>query len=243
MSRQVVIWSGGMDSTLLLDQTVDNLVGSEDSQVTAISILSHNNINKNLLRAQSIAQQNYLKFASDQGKSQYIDYVTVEILGTYEATQTSQSEVWLCHIFPYLQSQDTVMFGYIKQDCFWHFKDSFVQAFTGLCTLKEATITLEFPLEWKTKVEILDALMSRGIPESCWWTCEDVVENMLPCGKCSKCDELSKARQDLSFHRLKNSLPTLHSSDDRKTDEKFSSLGEDYFNYETGEFKLTIPDI
>jgi hypothetical protein len=186
--RNVVFWSGGIDSTVLLHRLAT--YSSRSMPVRAITIAGHININEYQLMAQNKAQENYLEFAKSEGF--HINHVKIKIEGEYDAKYTSQLQIWLCHIFPYLYKNDTVNFSYIRRDDFWHFKRQYCNVFDSLIKLKGGDVYYRFPFAWYHKEDVIQELEVFKIPKNCWFVCEGVKEDLEPCGECLKCTEAKR---------------------------------------------------
>lgn len=189
----VVIWSGGADSTASLYYWAG--VSCRSWPVRALTIVDHKNINTNQLKAQARAQKRFLQLA--EKRKLHIKHHRLILKGNCDARDSSQSELWLCHLFPYFNDEETIHFGYIRRDDFWHFGERFKKTFDALAAARDKPPTLELGQEWKEKWEILEYLRKNKVPDNCWWTCEMVGKNLRPCGKCKKCEELARGRADL----------------------------------------------
>lgn len=186
MSR-VVIWSGGADSTAMLDYFAG--VSCKDYPVRAVSVVSHPYMRKEFMRCQTVAQKEYLKLAKKRGY--WIDHERIRMSGNFkvefpEESMPQQMCVWLGTIMPCVSDGDEVAFGYIKPDCMWHYRSEFVSAFHAMCAIKGVSAKVEFPFEWSEKYQIFDMLKSAGIPGRCWWSCDHPVGGK-KCGECQKC--------------------------------------------------------
>lgn len=197
----VVIWSGGMDSTLILDYYGG--FSSKEYPVIALSVEKHPNIDQKHLMYQLNAQIRYLNHAKKKGyhiKHQRIK-VDCEFSDKLHFEQsndigTGQPFVWLCNIVQFLKDGDDVFFGYIRNDCFWHNKDKFEKAFNSLVDLRSIKVQLKYPYEWHHKYDILEELEKRKIPRNCYVTCDEPKKGEA-CGYCSKCVTFKNAEIEL----------------------------------------------
>ena len=188
--RHVVMWSGGIDSTVLLHRLALN--SSLQNPIIALTI-EHHQIYNDQQKSQGQAQKEYLRFAKARGF--HIKHGKIYVKGTIGTEALfAQPMLWLCHIAPYLKDEDNVHFAYIRHDDFWHIKDRFELALDGIMAIRGYKITLCLDLEWKDKEEIWKEFKGEKIPLSCIWTCE-YSKNGKPCGKCKKCKELKAAKQ------------------------------------------------
>lgn len=193
--KYLVVWSGGADSTAMLNYYAG--ISSEDYPIRAITISDHRYIDKRQMECQRRAQDRYLKFSKEKGY--WINQEVMTIGGDFwmntpESGNPQQPIMWLSAACQVVNDKETVLFSYIKQDCLWHFKREFEDAFKGLCDLRGVDAKLEFPFEWKTKGEVLELLEKDGVPESCWWSCEHPRVDYSRCGVCEKCKEVRNIR-------------------------------------------------
>jgi 7-cyano-7-deazaguanine synthase in queuosine biosynthesis len=191
---KVVVWSGGHDSTLVLQQLLSKV--TVDNPIRALS-MTHDQYDKIKTKCERKARSVILK---KWGNNKH------KLIHPYEINVTSTSMVyfndykipgqpmfWLTGVFPYLRTGDEVYFGYISGDDFWHFKEEFCNAFFALCKFAGITATLNFPLEYWAKESVLRETDKLGLSKICW-TCEDPPKSKKPCGKCHSCINIAKAR-------------------------------------------------
>lgn len=198
----VVLWSGGADSTLVLDHYAGT--SSEDYPTRAISIVSHPYLAKPFMRAQAQARKKYLELAKKRGY--HVKYERMSISGNWLWGATSESfehasaqpVIWLAALIQVLQHKDRLLLGYIRGDCFWHIKDKFEVAFRALCGLKGIEVEVEYPVEYDYKADILRKLRESKVPNSCWFTCEDT-KNGQPCGECINCEAIEEAKTNWRY--------------------------------------------
>jgi hypothetical protein len=191
MGRNIIVWSGGADSTALLDYYAG--CSSEDYPVKAISISKHPNLVKGQTECEGKARKRYLELARSRGY--WIEHEEIEFgdgfsaHGPEGAGPPGQMMMWMCAITPCVSDGDSVMFAYIKGDAMWHYKYEFVNAFDAIMKLKGVNAKIEFPFEWNTKIDIFDILKKANISSKHWWSCERPRKNGTRCGKCNKCKE------------------------------------------------------
>ncbi len=190
MSREVVIWSGGMDSTLILHNLAKE--STEENPIYAYTISELSNINSLQLEAQELAQNNYLKFAKEKGF--YIIHLKIKVEELQVSYPMDQTTAWACLIIPSIKPNDKIHFGYIRGDDFWHYKNAFENFIKYGSILKgisdEQLPSLVFDFEWKKKHEIIASYEGQNIPIDCFWTCDEVKENFKSCGYCNKCKDI-----------------------------------------------------
>lgn len=212
MARNIVIWSGGADSTYVLDHWAG--ASSEDHPVIALTVNEHPKLSKPFLERQRQARREYLVVAKKRGY--HIKQQNVDVRGQFDwglkvnigdhGCPTAQLIMWLSALAQVVGDGDTVLFGYIRTDAFWHSRELFETAFDTLCKLKGVKATLRYELEWQYKADVLRMLNGARIPQRCWFSCEDVGKDGKACGHCSKCDEVADAKK---HWRYKHDSPPI----------------------------------
>ena len=156
MSRNVVFFSGGLDSTLL---AVDLL--RERKHVTLV--IFDNSIiggggqqNKEKMRRKQIIKRMKSEFGENQ-----ITIKTYTWDGDLEIG--IQKDIWVS-LFPLvLKSDDKAYFGIIRYSDFWHFRAKWEKAFNAILDIHEKTkVELIYPLEWEFKKNIIKRLKKVG---------------------------------------------------------------------------------
>ncbi len=194
---KVVVWSGGLDSTLLL---AHELATQPRGGVKAITLAGHLQLPHDQLACERVARAEFKKWARARGWKFRHETVRVKTSGNIH-NDVGQSGIWLSHLMPYLQGGDTALFGYIRGDDFWHWRHLFVAAFGALAAshFVGSSLLVNFPLEWHRKRDVVEGARLYRLPRRCWWTCEKPVgdERNRRCGRCSKCRESKRAKVDL----------------------------------------------
>jgi len=184
----IVIWSGGYDSTLILDQ----LCSSGDKNVWAFSI-NWGMLNSLKCEKEKEVRENYKNYAERKGYSFCYQTITVESNMGAGTFGNPQALAWLSFIAPYLPKESRIHFGYHMADCFWcnvHYAE---KAIKNLCAIGERKVIMKYPLRYSSKWEIVEDCKKRGIPNSCIWSCERPVKKrnkILTCGSCNPCINL-----------------------------------------------------
>ena len=192
--KEVICWSGGADSTLLLYNHALN--SSRENSVYAVSIEEHNGIATDLkLKSESVARKNILKYMKAKGfhlKAIKIKYGASDFPDSF-----NQPLCWLSCVGQVIPNDSNVHFGYTVEDRFWHIRKEFNDAFFTLMSLNTArsdrNVGLVYDFEWTEKKEILKNLKKLGL-DKLIWTCERPKKVGVPCGKCDKCKELKEAK-------------------------------------------------
>jgi hypothetical protein len=214
VSRNIVCWSGGADSTLALHGLALN--SSVQNPVVAMTLDRHPQLDDPWMDAQRVARSRYRDFATRKGL--HIEEQTYDIVApsssSFVATGSSelgQPTIWLCAIMPYIQDGDMVHFGYIKNDVFWHHRHNYEEAFYAICALKHIQASLVYPLEYTPKFLVLMELAKHGIPDDAWMSCDSVV-NGNQCGLCYKCMELALAKVQSEMEKKNPGSPYYEAS-------------------------------
>lgn len=192
----IVLWSGGADSTLVLHQYAG--ASAEDYPVRAISVKSHPYLGSPFMAAQNKARGLYLDFA--KGRGYHIKHEEVDVSGDFEFLTAEHGEylaqpiMWLSVLFQVVGNEDNVLLSYIKSDIFWHRRHEFEEAFKALLKLKNIKATIEYPVEFYEKADVLRELKREKVPNNAWFVCESTTNGEL-CGQCCKCDEIKYAKK------------------------------------------------
>lgn len=200
--QQVVVWSGGADSTMLLTERAWK--ASKSVPVIAITIESHPQVRIKQLDSQKNAQKNYLAWAKEQGlpiQHARIKVSWVPSSGTGVGDGVSQAMLWLAHITPYLPKRCCVAFGYIAGDAMWHRRHEHEAVLLAMQNLSGSDWEIDYAYEWSSKGKILHALEGWKVPDKCWWTCEEPKRVGVACGSCAKCRELNVGRLEATSLR------------------------------------------
>ena len=194
-----VIWSGGLDSTMLLHELAKQ--SSEDREVYAISI-SHTHINKDKEKMESKARSTYMKFAKRKGYHLTHFHIDIDSEAHMYNSGANQACIWLFHALPYIWNYSTVHFGYVSGDEFWHHRNHFVSMFKDLISLRgEMDVCYSFDYEWTKKYQLLDKAKNQ-LPDGAFWYCEFPKKKgrrFVPCGKCGCCKRHAMAEYALSL--------------------------------------------
>lgn len=186
----IVAWSGGLDSTLILDRLC-----SSKKSVWAFSV-NWSPINKLQTKQQQVVRKNYLNYAKKKGYK--IHYRQVYIRADMGVIHQGlpQALAWFCFLATYLPESSTLHFGYHRGDDFWGHSLSFKYLMEWATYIGDRKVKLEFPLQFMSKYEILAEVKERNIPTSCVWTCErptQIGKRIVSCGKCTPCLNLKLA--------------------------------------------------
>lgn len=207
MAKEIVLWSGGADSTEILTWLAS--ASSECYPKIALSVTGYNGqINKKQLMGQNAAQIRYLKWANKKGY--HIKHERIAMTGSFVARgdpaqkmAMAQPVVWLSAVINVVDEGDTIYMGYNRGSSFWHNRSLFEDAFHAVCRLKGIKAKLEYPLEWDFKADILRKLRKKKVPNNCWFSC-DKTEDGKACGECSKCKKMAEAKKHWRYKHEKD---------------------------------------
>jgi 7-cyano-7-deazaguanine synthase in queuosine biosynthesis len=201
MSQEVVIWSGGADSTYLLHKLLTN--STQHWPVIALSIDKHTQLHQGLLEKQREARENYKAFVKKKHVG-FLKHRVVRVETDAALDIGSQVALWISSLVPYVGKGQELNFGYIRGDTFWHERRHAVAMIEAIHSIhyypNDEKITVKYPIEWMQKHEVLEGLKKFGVPNKCWWSCEKP-ENGKACGRCDKCLELEVGRFVLNGSR------------------------------------------
>jgi 7-cyano-7-deazaguanine synthase in queuosine biosynthesis len=193
--RNVVLWSGGLDSTIRLHELA--LKGP----VVALSIADHMGASKMRFLRQARARKNYLRFAERAGFN--ISYQEIIIKGSAmlessywnddlepnRSTATlTEWKVFGAWILPFLRSGDKIHFGYetysnnYKENCI----NELLKAYTKIASWDSAP-TVHVPESGMPRSNFFVKLNKKfKIPRNCFSSC-DSSTTIKDCNKCLKC--------------------------------------------------------
>lgn len=165
MTRNVVFWSGGLDSTLVALQllradTVVNLVtfihdqiGSEEQQ------------SKERLTRKHILEKLKSEFGLKISHEEYTWYGHIR-----NSARLNQATMWLCTSPLLLDDEDNAYYGFLRRDDFWHYKVEFEDAFNAICKFMIIKCKLEYPLQWEFKKNVIKKLKKLGYYDLCYFS-------------------------------------------------------------------------
>jgi len=190
-----VVWSGGLDSTLILGELASS---SSGRPVHAIVIDRHPQLQADMLEAQRVAQRAFVSLAKKRGWVFKVTRLSIGVAGPGMVSgENPQATLWLHLASLYVSEGDTLHFGFIRGDDFWHTRGGFEAAFRTMCTYKGVSAALSYPLEWSRKADVVYRIRSLKIPPRCVSTCESPLRGrggkLGPCGQCLKCEDLARA--------------------------------------------------
>lgn len=198
----VILWSGGPDSTLILHKLAIR------GPVRALTLTDYPFLNKRQERAQYYARINYIH-SLDNDIYRNIKLDEIAITGSANIYADHKNElgeplIFLCYCMPSIKDKDIVFLGYLNNTIFSRNIDTFRKTWDTIMELKGMRSELKFPYieqgldKLKQKAEILRQLEEYNISESCYWSCSRPIVNnnkYIPCNTCKKCKEKEQARK------------------------------------------------
>ena len=182
---KIVIWSGGMDSTLLIYD-----FAKRGYNVWAYSF---ENIvfNQRKMENESQARKRFLQFAKSEGLIIHHRHIKVRSEVGIGSKGYAFPGISLCTVMPYFVNRCDVVFGFVRGDCFWRCSKDFIRAFYSMSRVFEyKNIRLLFPWKGFNKKQLGRRFIKSGIPEDCIWVCEMPEkrgDDFVKCGKCLPC--------------------------------------------------------
>jgi 7-cyano-7-deazaguanine synthase in queuosine biosynthesis len=203
--RQLIVWSGGMDSTA----NVINAFGRGYVFDTCYIKLDNN---KTMQKYELKARKKILKYLTKlYGKYHGHDYIVepfCDDVKNVNKFDLSLPILWMngilyeIDISPYSE----IVFGYIHKDGFWHVSNYIEKIYKNSCKMMSALgcpPKLSYPLKWVNKDQVYEDFYAFNDDVhkviDLIWTCETPTEKTGACGKCSKCKELENMRSNFSL--------------------------------------------
>ncbi len=168
----LILWSGGMDSTLLLYDFLSAKIVDGRRKGRYVDV--HDIMVPILKKRFSCGFEHGEVTIKRKG---------IEILGIEHGLV--QPQLWLCHASSYLWPNEDLYSGYIKGDDFWHYQGWMYEAFSNIQSIAYRTGKIKFPLEWTSKAEVIHRMRKARLQKYAWY-CE-LSENGRPCKKCFSC--------------------------------------------------------
>ena len=184
---KLIVFSGGLDSTALLAREFKD--AKEDFETCYIPIYNNQNQYRKEMKARTKIIKRlqdlypYSKFKGDN----IFEYANHTLFGN-ESVLFMMTFVFLTTLVWNIgYKYQTISFGFVKGDDFWHMKTEFLEAFKSLyqCSYYgHGEVKIEFPIEWSSKKVLYNELETINI-ENLISYCE-IAKNP-PCGECVSC--------------------------------------------------------
>ena len=196
----VVVWSGGMDSTLVLDQ----VCSANPNRCIWAHTINWDMLNELKVKKEKEARKNYLSYAKKKGYD--IAHRTITVKANMGAADLglAQCLAWFSYIIPYLPKKSKLYLGYHSGDDFWKKANGVSDYVRAAAEIGDRKIELNYPLQYMGKCDILEEFRARKIPSSCFWTCEDPKrrsKKIVSCGKCRPCIKLKTAKYESKLRK------------------------------------------
>jgi 7-cyano-7-deazaguanine synthase in queuosine biosynthesis len=196
----VVMWSGGCDSTLLLYEVASHFK-SLNTKVYAVSSTSPI-LDETKSKSESHSRDKIKAKLKELGLDNIV-YITVntdvsETLGIDPYNHPAglpQAYFWSLESLVWTTQKCNLFMAYIRGDDFWHYKDDYynmVYYASRLLRNGGDCIKAICPYEWITKSEIIVRLHYLGLLELVW-SCELPHQVDEPCGNCTPCNHYHSA--------------------------------------------------
>jgi len=186
--RNLVLWSGGSDSTLLLYQLSKN---NSDDTINAVSICTSYAPDSIEIKKEKNCRENIKKYFNEIGIKNVI-YTEIEINMPLNREFETWSSlmfypiIYLGNISPYLKPNDMVYLAYIKEDIELHFKYPILNLAKLISSIININFELKFPFEYKSKIDVLDEIIKLNLLDKVSW-CSHPLNDGSPCKKCRSC--------------------------------------------------------
>jgi len=176
-----VLWSGGYDSTALLHALACQY---PDKQIYAVSVITYTGSRKTDNECRKKLKEKFKMFKNIEYKS----IVIKPFMGS--GAGLGQACLWLTALGNLVFGSDrAICFGYIREDDIWHYMKNFRAVFNNLKVVAMAeNVSLCFPLEWRTKAEVIAYCERMGFADLC--NCCERADNGGRCGYCKDCEKL-----------------------------------------------------
>jgi len=182
--RTAVLWSGGVDSTLLIWNLLE-----KGEPVTAFYVRVHNNKEKDEAEFEAVQALTYEFKTKYPGLFLAEETAAIEV-ATYDRNGFVQPQIWVfAASFVVSRSRfKALQIGYVMGDQMISYLDDLRTLWKSLClfSYSEEPVPLEFPL-WRTDKRTMRDALPKHLRELTVF-CE-YPNRKKPCGRCSKCDE------------------------------------------------------
>jgi 7-cyano-7-deazaguanine synthase in queuosine biosynthesis len=196
--HHTVIWSGGMDSTLILNDLIKKNINVD------VIIFKSTFLDINKMKAESIAREKYLKHI---GKTIHTNIITLNYEDNPERGETPNlfQQPLMLSLLSVLSKRNTIFyFGYHKGDDFFTFSHEILSGVEWfLSALGNKNIKFSFPLKYSTKEDIINSIEVEGLTPYTYF-CELPGEDLLPCKNCTPCKTYEEAKVLSDYHKKNN---------------------------------------
>lgn len=182
MSHYFVLWSGGLDSTYLIEHLL-----TEGHKVTAgyIEVKNNDVQTKRELEAIDKLQVIFNKLYHQTFKYNGI-VLSINVLSPSSNLILQQAAIWTSSWITVPKECDYIALGYVMNDCALSYLDDIRNAFNGIAGLVYKHIPVVFPLIKYSKPQIWDNI-SYDLQKHITW-CESLDQDK--CGQCVSCKRM-----------------------------------------------------
>ena len=196
-----ICWSGGCDSTALLYYIANNY---KQHNIVAITLRDTYN---NSEVADSIAREKLKKHfdkLAEQDVLSPIVFRTIEFNGgAINTNGLVQPAQWALLTNMFLDTNSSILFSYIREDDFWHYKQQFCGILDNLFSMRcvdtgNYRCKYYFPLEWTNKEDIIKYLKEKNLFQYCNYCEQPTGKNRnTPCKACHSCKSVQHVLRDI----------------------------------------------
>ena len=197
----VVIWSGGADSTLIVVELATRLkeIGKELYTLSITSV--HLSVEKQLKEKESrdiILRELREKGCDIRDETLQLNLATLSLS---HGDGIPQALMWSMMCLPMMKNNSNIFLGYHKGDDFWYWSHDFETTIQSAAKIVEKSVQLCIPLAYKTKADIIKDLDELSIRD--YWFCEsptvsdDTKPEIIRCNTCLPCKTYDKAIREL----------------------------------------------
>lgn len=202
----LVLWSGGLDSTLML---YDLALRSEATPVRSLGVnYEHVGGNKRFAAARKAL------LAAFERKGLQIVHSEIELSFSNEDTYMQlgdggiiQPVIWLSFAQLVLMKAEDLYLGYVRGDDLWRHHSEVTTIFNAAQSMTGKTGKLQFPLEYERKHQIIERLQKLELLSLCAW-CESTSDSLDPCGNCASCEAHEQGLWRLERERERRPKPS-----------------------------------
>jgi len=188
MSRNIVIYSGGIDSTALV--YLQGCKSTKENPLYTISVREHFRMNKAQFKAQTIARENYLVWA--KRRKHYIIPQEIVVKGNAAVDNgLRQHHYWITLFSTCFANGDNVFWGETSYGKSLLIKEMLekLNTFQGIKAKHNFPFTLDN--DWPDRI-----IKANKIPRKCLHVCDKMIKGKL-CGdkdicNCPKCYRISE---------------------------------------------------
>lgn len=205
--KNCVVWSGGLDSTLVLHE----LIKQKAEDVSTISFVS-DTFGSRKQELEKHARISYMKNVSKElitNEEIPIVFPYTNIKGKNESLCQQPFMISLISLFG--KPNTIYHFGYHKGDDFFSMHSQHMKVFENISEIMgEKNIKLSFPLKFMNKWEIIDWIEYYGL-ENYVWKCEtpeNSSNGYSECGDCVPCKTFKEQREVLKLNRMDRAYNT-----------------------------------